>query len=242
MSSQNQPNPNPDKPGFPGFEENLIAALLGFMVVITFVNVTLRYVFNHALIWGLETVLILFAWLVLFGIGFGFKITSHLGVDALLGYMSRANQRRLGLVSGAVCIVYAVLLLKGAYDYWAPFAGLMQTDGRWFPTGLVETRSRAFYETDQVPMLPIFNWLEGAINDGDAYEKLPRVVPYIILPVSMALMLWRLVQATMRVYRDEAVSLIVSHEAEDDVRDAAAQMAADDAADTSGASTPAPKA
>ncbi|MEZ5687157.1 MAG: TRAP transporter small permease subunit, partial [Paracoccaceae bacterium] len=45
-------------------EEGAIALILGAMTVITFVNVVLRYVFNHSLIWGLELTLILFAWLV----------------------------------------------------------------------------------------------------------------------------------------------------------------------------------
>ena len=49
-------------------EETAIAVILGLMTLVTFVNVVLRYVFNASLIWGLEVVLILFAWLVLLGI------------------------------------------------------------------------------------------------------------------------------------------------------------------------------
>ncbi|TMV67804.1 TRAP transporter small permease subunit, partial [Thioclava sp. BHET1] len=48
-------------------EENAIAFLLAAMTIITFINVVLRYLFNTGLIWGLEAVLILFAWLVIFG-------------------------------------------------------------------------------------------------------------------------------------------------------------------------------
>ena len=65
-------------------EETAIAVLLGLMTLVTFINVVLRYVFGDSLIWGLEVTLILFAWLVLFGISYGFKITAHLG-HALLG-------------------------------------------------------------------------------------------------------------------------------------------------------------
>ena len=46
-------------------EETAIAVILGLMTLVTFINVVLRYVFNASLIWGLEVVLILFAWLVL---------------------------------------------------------------------------------------------------------------------------------------------------------------------------------
>ena len=56
-------------------------------------------------------------------------------------------RRVLALIAAAVCIVYALLLLKGAWDYWAPFAGLPQTTGRWFPTGFEEMRTRpGWYE------------------------------------------------------------------------------------------------
>ncbi|WP_434286653.1 TRAP transporter small permease [Celeribacter sp. SCSIO 80788] len=203
---------------FDGLEENVIAAILGVMTLITFVNVVLRYVFNHSLIWGLEVVLILFAWLVLLGISYGFKKTSHLGVDALINVLPTRGQRLMAVLSALACIVYSVMLLKGAWDYWAPFAALQPTEGRWFPLGFTEgVRDRAFYVTDQVPMLGIFRWLEGAINYGDSYDKLPRVIPYFIIPFSAALMLLRVVQATIRIVTGKQASLIVSHEAEDEV-------------------------
>ena len=200
------------------FEENVIAFILGMMTLVTFANVVLRYVFNDSLIWGLEVVLILFAWLVLLGISYGFKKTAHLGVDAMINILPDRQQRVMALLSAAVCIAYAVLLLKGSWDYWAPFAGLQPTEGRWFPLGFTEgVRDRAFYTTDQVPMLGIFRWLEDAINYGEAYEKLPRVIPYFVLPFGSALILLRVVQASVRIARGQQAILIVSHEAEDEV-------------------------
>lgn len=211
------------------FEENFIALMLGLMVALSFANVVARYVFNASMIWVLETVLIFFAWMVLFGIAYGFKITANLGVDAVINLFPDRKKRIFGLISGAICMVYALLLIKGAYDYWAPFAGLDITSGRWFPTGLQETRSRAFYETEQVPMLPFLRFLEDLVNDGDPYEKLPRVVPYAMLPVACVLMLYRILQATRRIWNNEQLSLIVSHEAEEAVEDAARKLEAETA-------------
>ena len=159
-------------------EETAIAVLLGLMTLVTFVNVVLRYGFNSQLIWGLEVTLILFAWLVIFGVSYCIKVTAHLGVDALTNLFSPSGRKVLALVSAACCIAYGMLLLKGAWDYWAPFAALQPTEGRWFPLGFTEgVRDRAFYMTDQVPMLEMFRWLEDAINYGEEYEKLPRVIP-----------------------------------------------------------------
>ncbi|MDF0601464.1 TRAP transporter small permease [Psychromarinibacter sp. C21-152] len=205
-------------------EESIIAILLGLMTLVTFTNVVLRYGFNSSLIWGLEVTLILFAWLVLFGISYGFKVTAHLGVDALTNLFPPAGRKALALISAAVCIAYAFLLLKGAWDYWAPFAALQPTEGRWFPTGFAEgVRDRAFYVTDQVPMLGIFRWLEDAINYGEEYEKLPRVIPYTMLPVAAALILFRVLQATVELFTGRRDSLIVSHEAEEEVAEASSR-------------------
>lgn len=205
------------------FEENAIAFALGAMTLLTFVNVVRRYVFNASLIWSLEVVVVLFAWLVLFGVAYVFKVTAHLGVDAITNLVSFRSRRILGLISAAACIVYALLLLKGSWDYWAPFADLPPTAGRWFPTGFDwSARGTAYFETDQIPMPEFLRFLEGWINYGDAYEKMPRVIPYVILPLSSLLILLRVIQVTLRIVRGEQTSLIVSHEAEDAVEEVAA--------------------
>lgn len=204
-------------------EETAIAVILGLMTLLTFINVVLRYVFNSSLIWGLEVVLILFAWLVIFGVSYCVKVTAHLGVDVVINLLNPGGRKTMALVSGLCCILYGIMLFKGSWDYWAPFAALQPTEGRWFPLGFTEgVRDRAFYVTDQVPMLEIFRWLEPLINYGEEYEKLPRVIPYFILPAGSALLLFRFVQATLGVLRGSRESLIVSHEAEDAVAEAAA--------------------
>lgn len=202
-------------------EETAIAVLLGLMTLLTFVNVVLRYGFNTGLIWGLEAVTFLFAWLVLFGVSYTVKVTAQLGVDAVINLFSPPVRKVLALIAGAVCIAYASLVLKGAWDYWAPFAGLDATSGRWFPTGFETTRDQAWYEVIDLPFPEWLRWIEPIMNEGETYGKLPRFIPYAILPFGMALLLFRFVQAFVRIWRGEATSLIVSHEAEDDVKDVA---------------------
>lgn len=203
-------------------EEVIIAAILGVMVMLTFANVVLRYVFNESLIWGLEVVLVLFAWLVLFGISHAFRITAHLGVDALTNIMPLKGQRAMGMIAAVCCIVYAGLLMKGAWDYYAPFAGMDATTGRWFPTGFASSRDQAWYETDQIPMIDWLRWMEPIFNEGESYEKLPRFIPYLILPVGCLLLLVRVIEATIGVFNGTHDSLIVSHEVEDQVDDLSA--------------------
>jgi len=206
-------------------EETIIALLMGLMTLVTFINVVLRYGFNSQLIWGLELTLVLFAWLVLFGIAYGFKVVSHLGVDAVINLVGKGPRKWLGVLAALACIIYACLLLKGAWDYWAPFAGLDATTGRWFPTGFADSRDQAWYETEQLPIPFAQTWLEATFNLGEEYEKLPRFIPYAMLPFSMALMLFRIVQLLVCILRGDIDTLIVSHEAEDAVEEAGETLA-----------------
>ena len=201
------------------FEETAIAILLGAMTIITFVNVVMRYVFNASLIWGLELTLALFAWLVLFGMSYAVKVTAHLGVDAVINILPQRGRRILALIAAACCLIYAFLLLKGAWDYWAPFAGFEQTGGRWFPEGFIKTRDQAWYETEQIPMPDWLRFIEPIFNQGEHYEKLPRFIPYAMLPFGVALLMFRLIQATWGIVTGTRDGLIVSHEAEDAIED-----------------------
>lgn len=206
-------------------EETLIAVILGVMTLLTFANVVARYGFNSNIFYALEMTVFLFAWLVLLGASYAVKKSLHLGVDAVVNVAPRPARRFLGLFVVTVCIAYSALLLKGAWDYWAPFANLPPTEGRWFPTGFVEKfRGRGWYETKDIPVPFFLTWLENVFNDGSEYEKLPKVVPYVVLPISFALLLFRFVQAGVRVASGTQDLLIVSHEAEDDVAEAAKKL------------------
>lgn len=179
-------------------EETFIAITLGLMTLITFANVVARYVFNANILWGLEATVFLFAWLVLIGASYGVKQTFHIGVDVVLVLVPKPVRKILTLIACGACLLFAVLLLKGAWDYWSPFVG-----------------KRAFYETDDLPVPFFLTWLKDVFNDGEAYEKLPRFIPYAALPIGMALLLFRFIQATWRVITDQQVGLIASHEVEE---------------------------
>lgn len=206
-------------------EETLIAILIGLMTVVTFANVIARFGFNSNILWALELTVFMFGWLVLLGASYSVKKHSHLGVDAIINMVSPATARIMGIIAVGCCLLFSVFMAKGAYDYWAVFADLPPTTGRWFPTGFAEKfRSQSFYEVQDVPMLGIFRFLEDLINYGDEYEKLPKVVPYLVLPVSMFLLLFRFLQAAMQIIRGETDRLVASHEVEDEIEEVRAQQ------------------
>jgi C4-dicarboxylate transporter DctQ subunit len=206
-------------------EESVIAGLLGLMTIITFANVVARFAFNSNILWALELTVFLFAWLVLLGASYAVKVHAHLGVDAILNMVAPGPRKVLALIAVGCCLVFSLLLLKGAYDYWAVFADLPPTSGRWFPTGFdMKARSQSFYEVQDVPMVGALRFLEDLINYGDEYEKLPKVVPYIVLPVSMLLLVLRFVQTALQILRGEADRLVASHEVEDELEAVRAQQ------------------
>jgi C4-dicarboxylate transporter DctQ subunit len=203
-------------------EETLIALLLGMMTLVTFANVVARYVFNSNILWALEITVFMFGWLVLLGASYAVKHTSHLGVDALINVLSPSARRITGLIAAAACIVFTCLLFKGAWDYWANFANLPATEGRWFPLGFEEKfRPKGWYEVNDTPLPEILRWMEDAFNDGDEYEKIPRMIPYLVLPLSMALLLYRFIQSAIRLWTGNIDRLVASHEVEDEIEQAA---------------------
>ena len=187
-------------------EETLIALLLGLMTLITFANVIARYVFNANILWALEATVFLFAWLVLIGASYVIKISGHLGVDAVVRLLSISTRRILTLIAAACCVVYAGLLLVGSWEYWSPFIG-----------------QQAWYEVNDIKMPEWLRFIEPILNEGEPYEKLPRFIPYAALPIGMALIMFRFLQVTWRVWNGSDELMIASHEAEEMVAEAAAK-------------------
>ena len=199
-------------------EETLIAVLLGSMTLITFANVVARKLFNSNILWGLELTVFLFGWLVLLGASYAVKKGAHLGVDAIINMLSRPVRRALALISVAICLAFSLLLLKGSWDYWANFANLPATEGRWFPTGFEDKfLEKGWYEVEDIPHPGFLRWMEGAFNEGESYNKMPRMIPYLVPPVSMALLFFRFAQAGLRVWRGEIDRIVASHEIEDEI-------------------------
>jgi C4-dicarboxylate transporter DctQ subunit len=222
-------------------EETLIALLLGLMTLLTFANVVARYVFSDNILWALEVTGFLNAWMILIGVGYCMKVGAHLGVDALVNALPRPLRRWVTLLAAGLTLVFCALMMVGAWNYWAPFAGLPPlydtflatawnavagplglplAEGSWFP--------QAFFEVEDTPMPAVLQGLAAPVNDGEPYEKMPRFIPYAILPLGMALLTLRTVQATLEVWRGEREMLIASHEAEEAVDEASARARQED--------------
>lgn len=178
-------------------EETLIAFFLGAMTLITFANVIARMM-NSNILWALEATVFLFAFLVLIGASYAVKHTFHIGIDVVVNLLPAHQRRVVTLMGVAVCIAFSLLLLKGSWDYWWAFA-----------------TKRAFYEVNDIPMPDFLQFFAHWLNEGELYEKIPRFMPYIVLPISTFLLTFRFVQVGVKVWRGEQDLLIESHEVEE---------------------------
>jgi C4-dicarboxylate transporter DctQ subunit len=179
-------------------EETLIAIILGLMTLLTFINVVVRYAFNSNILWGLEVTVFLFAWMVLLGASYGVKHSVHLGVDIMINALPSFGRKIFALMAVTACLAFCFLILKGSWEYWYPFI----TD-------------RAFLETEDVPMPEFMQFLSTRLNEGERYEKIPRFIPYAVLPLSAGLLTFRYFQAVYRILTGQMDRLIASHEAEE---------------------------
>ena len=184
-------------------EENVLATLLAAITVISFAQVVMRYGFNSG--WGgaLELTRILFAWMILFGMSYGLKTGLHLGVDALIRTLPHRAFRVFALFGALAALLYAVILLSsdwlqifgahskgGAVFYWNRFfkAGIGLDDLRY-------------------PVL-MQDWF-------GLQERVQRWIAYIILPVGLALLAYRSVEAFIQIWTGERELVIAGHEAEE---------------------------
>lgn len=179
-------------------EETSIAVCLGLMTLVTFSNVVARYLLDTNILWALELTVFLFAWLVLMGASYGVKKHVHIGVDVIINLLPPLAKRITAGIALTACLAFSIMLLIGSWKYWLPFA-----------------TERAWLETDDIPMPGILQFMSDWLNNGERYEKLPRMIPYLALPLGMALLTFRFLQLGWKIVRGELDVIITSHETDD---------------------------
>lgn len=185
------------------FEENFIAVILALMVLISFSQVVARYIFNGG--WGgaLELTQVLFAWLILFGMSYGIKVGSHLGVDALIRTFPKPIFRVFSLFGALVCALYGITLLSAE---WLTFFGVESKGGAWFYFSKIYQIGIGMEDIVVPSVFP------DVMYGG---ERLPRWIAYLILPIGLVLFILRSIQAFWAIWTGDREMIIASHEAEE---------------------------
>ena len=184
-------------------EENFLALLLATITLVSFAQVIARYGFNTG--WGgtLEFTRILFAWMILFGMSYGIKTGTHLGVDAVIRLFPKSLFKSAALFGALCSILYGVILLSAD---WLQYFGA-NTKG-----GAIAYWTRFFNAGIGLDDLRYPEWFQDTFG---MQERVQRWVAYLMLPISLGLFAYRCLQACIQIWRGERELIIASHEAED---------------------------
>lgn len=187
-------------------EENLLIFALISIMVVAFGQVIARYGFNTGWSAALEYNTVAFSWLILMGMSFGIKHGTHLGVDIILNSVSTRAGKALSLLGATLCMFYGLILLDsawlamlgvevrgGAIEYWAKMYKI--------GIGAEELRYPAIFE----------QWFGFGIRD----MRVDRWLILLILPISLAMLVFRSLQAFVAIWTGKRHHLISGHEAQD---------------------------
>ena len=188
-------------------EEGFIATILAVMTLVTFSQVVMRYGFNTG--WGgaLQFTRVLFAWLILFGMSYGVRIGSHLGVDAFIRLFPKPVFRVLGVLGALSTLLYAAILFDASW-----FGTLFGLENRGSTGGAYAYVERFYKLPIGMEDLKFPVWYQDLF---DVKERVPRWFPYVILPVGLALLALRTLEMIWLILTGQRETMIAAHEAEE---------------------------
>lgn len=86
-------------------------------VVIAFVNVVARYVFDASLTWATELTVFLFLWSAFFGAAYCFKKDAHIAVTIIIDLIPSHIAKYMLLLSHIVTLVFLLAVSYYGYEY-----------------------------------------------------------------------------------------------------------------------------
>jgi TRAP-type C4-dicarboxylate transport system permease small subunit len=92
------------------FEELFLVSTLSFSVVLIFIQVVLRYVFNNSLSWSEELARYLFIWQAWIAASFATKLSRHICLDIVINLCSRRVQTVLYWLAHAIWLGFALYI------------------------------------------------------------------------------------------------------------------------------------
>lgn len=188
-------------------EENLLIIVISSIMAVSFGQVIARYGFNTGWDAALEFNTVAFSWLILLGMSYGIKTGLHLGVDIVLNAVPRRIAKGLSLFGAAAAMLYGLILLDST---WLAMLGV---DVRG---GAIEYWSKMFRIGIGSEELRYPEFIQEMFS---VRPRIQRWIVLVILPISLALLSYRSLQAFINIARGKRDMLISGHEAQDLVKE-----------------------
>ena len=97
--------------------EITLCILLIAIVIITFIQVLFRYVFQLSLAWTEELARFVFLWLASLSIAYAFKLKSHFALTFLIDRMNMEYKRILYFIVNGVMLTFLIIFVWTATEY-----------------------------------------------------------------------------------------------------------------------------
>lgn len=184
-------------------EESLLVIVITSIMFVSFGQVVARYGFNTGWAAALEYNTIAFSWLILLGMSYGLKTNLHLGVDIIVRKLPRKIAKGVALFGAVCCLAYGLILLD---SFWLEMLGV-DTRG-----GAIEYWAKMYKVGIGSEELRYPEWMQEAFG---LQPRLHRWIVLLVLPVSLALLAFRALQAIADIITDKREMIISGHEAEE---------------------------
>lgn len=188
-------------------EENLLIIIISSIMAVSFGQVIARYGFNTGWDAALEFNMVAFSWLILLGMSYGIKTNLHLGVDIVLNAVPKRIAKILSLIGAAAAMLYGLILLDST---WLAMLGVDVSGGaieywlKMFKIGIGSEELR---------------YPEFVQEMFGLRPRVHRWIVLVVLPISLALLSYRSLQAFIDIARGKRDMLISGHEAQDLVKE-----------------------
>jgi len=188
-------------------EETLLVIVITSIMAVSFGQVIARYGFNAGWSGALEFNTTAFSWLILLGAGYGIKSNLHLGVDIIVKAVPAPVTKALSLFGAFCCLAYGLVLLDSA---WVALFGAPTRGGAieyWLKMYKIGIGSEELH-------------YPGFMSETLGIQsRIHRWLLLLGLPLGLALLVFRSLQAFVAIATGRRKLLISGHEAEDMVEE-----------------------
>lgn len=184
-------------------EDSLLVLIMSILTLVAFGQVVARYGFNSGWTGALEFSMVCFSWLILIGMSYCIKRNSHLGVDILIKIMPKPIAKWMAIFGAFTGLLYGLIIL----------------DASWLQSVGIDTRSGAIDYWAKMYKINIgteeLRWPVFIQDFFGVKDRVQRWLVLTILPISLALICFRSLEAMIEIYQGKRAMIIAGHEAEE---------------------------